>query len=194
MASRQSRQSIAWIVGALVAISTNASPATEQLRPSDDPPRRVRTMDSRLHLALSNGMERSATFRQIVATLDSSDVMVYIEKGRCTARWAESCLVVAPRLNGARHLRIRLDPRQALPTVVARLAHELQHAVEIAQTAEVVDDDTLADLYRRIGKPASAQSVAFETFRAIRVADMVREELRAYEAERRQANQAKGPK
>ena len=43
----------------------------------------VRTSDSRIRAAIAEGVERSALFRDLVAQLDASDVIVYAESD-CT--------------------------------------------------------------------------------------------------------------
>lgn len=57
------------------------------------------------------------------------------------------------------------------------LAHELQHAVEIAGAPDVVSPQTLAAFYARIGVRTHRESDTFETPQAVEVADHVRREL-----------------
>jgi hypothetical protein len=67
------------------------------------------------------------------------------------------------------------------PTVVQLIAlgHELQHAVEIADAAQVVDAPTLAAHYSRIGAQTNAGSpvLTFETDAARKTSMQVRREL-----------------
>lgn len=55
------------------------------------------------------------------------------------------------RAGGQRYLRITLDVLVWGDAAIALLAHELQHAWEIAQAPWVIDQATLGQLYRRIG-------------------------------------------
>ena len=61
------------------------------------------------------------------------------------------------------------------------LAHELQHAVEIADAPEVVDEASLKELYRRLGADSGPGafngSVWFETQGAIDTGRRVYSEL-----------------
>ena len=59
-----------------------------------------------------------------------------------------SLMTAVPR---RRYLRISIDRHNIGCQRLAILKHELQHAVEIADSLGVVDDATLAALYRRIG-------------------------------------------
>jgi hypothetical protein len=54
-------------------------------------------------------------------------------------------------------------------------AHELQHAIEVAQAPEVTDARSLAQLYRRIGW--EGQAGRFESNRARAIGNLVRNQL-----------------
>jgi hypothetical protein len=63
---------------------------------------------------------------------------------------------------------------------ISVMAHELQHALEVAEAPEVTDAASLVDLFRRIGyvKAESGRGIAYETKAARGVGDRVAEELR----------------
>jgi hypothetical protein len=119
----------------------------------------VRTLNPHLLVALNDGMTRSRTLRQLAATLDASDVVVYLDEGVCSD--AAACTMIAGTSNDVRWLRTNFVLRT--PTgatsllchrdqLIAQIGHELQHAVEIANHAGVNDERTLAQLYGRIGR------------------------------------------
>jgi tetratricopeptide (TPR) repeat protein len=114
---------------------------------------RVRTADGRIRLAIQYGLDRSARFRSLNAAIESSDVVIYLEDGRCNVRESAGCILFAGATKSARYVRVRVDPKQPLAKLVPMIAHELQHAVEIAHAPEVVDFSTLARLYHL--RPAS---------------------------------------
>jgi hypothetical protein len=62
---------------------------------------------------------------------------------------------------------------------ISTIAHELQHALEIAEAAEVIDTASLTRHFRRIGYVSadSARLVAYETAAARRTGDQVLGEL-----------------
>jgi hypothetical protein len=67
----------------------------------------------------------------------------------------------------------------------AVLAHELQHAREIAQEKTVTDNLTLSNLFRRVGYERSTDPSTFETAAAVRAGLDVYQELCAAASTRR---------
>ena len=111
----------------------------------------VRYLDHGIEEVASIAYTQSAVFRALVAVLESSDVVVYVDRGRCMRGAVRSCLHIMTSRGGVRYLRVTLDPQRSLLVVVAQLAHELHHATEVANRPEVVDDKTLNSLYGEIG-------------------------------------------
>jgi hypothetical protein len=111
----------------------------------------VRTMDKRLRNAIDEGLARSDLFRGLIARLDGSDVIVYIEP-ECPM---SSRLFGRLRLLGAggdrRYVNVRISCMLTVTQQIAALGHELRHAVEIADAPSVVDDASLAAEYHRVG-------------------------------------------
>ena len=68
-----------------------------------------------------------------------------------------------------RHIRILVDTRTSHNALIATVAHELQHAVEIAEHPEVTDASGVLKLYRRIafGRCHVGSSEECETKRAL---------------------------
>lgn len=122
---------------------------------------------------------RSQTVRDLVDRLDHSDLLVYI-----SYRWFSS-----PTLHGRigfpaadsrrRLLAIEVDCRQNRIDQLAALAHELQHAVEIAGAPSVWDARSLAALYTSIGSLTgySGGGETYETAAAAETGRRVRIEL-----------------
>ena len=62
--------------------------------------------------------------------------------------------------------------------MIATLAHELQHAVEVVEDSAVTDEKTLVALYKRIGRPnRTNSSTGWETVAAQEAGYQVRREL-----------------
>lgn len=146
----QAARRVMMLVGGLAAASLVPAPAAAQhavdVRPASLS--RVRAGDASAAALLRGGLSRSATFRAIVATIERSDLIVYVGTGSIRLPGQLQLLAATP---GCRHLRVTIR-RPGLDTeMVAWLAHELWHAVEVAQAPEVTDQASLLAFYKRIG-------------------------------------------
>jgi len=124
----------------------------------------IRSGDARIQHILVQGLEQSPTLHRLVEALDRSDVIVYIdEQQRLPALGGYlSHRVVA--LGGVRYLRVKLNSTGPISRVTAVLAHELQHALEVAQVAEARDLASLQQLFEKVGLAAACeQEGCFET-------------------------------
>ena len=136
------------VAGALISL-TAAAPASGQRHHTP----RLRCDNSRIREVIQFALARSEAFQDLVATLDVSDRIVYVEEGSCRDREHRSCLHLMPN---TRNLVIRINPREPIRGAAATLAHELYHAAEIEGAPDVVDSDTLRALYERIGEQSCA--------------------------------------
>jgi hypothetical protein len=116
----------------------------------------VRTSDSRIRAAIADGVARSALFRDLVAQLDASDVIVYAEGDRLMPEGLQGRLTFMSQAGPRRYVMVRIACSLAGPAQIAMLGHELRHALEIAHAASVVDEESLAQEYRRIGFASGA--------------------------------------
>src|SRR5690349_5402987 len=150
----RSRGLLAWCVGPLV-VSSAVCVAT---------PTRIRIQNERLGEAFTWAIQRSPTFRPLIATIEASDLVVYADEGVCPTA-AAGCLRV---LSGSavRAVSIHVNTRQPLLAVVRLLAHELQHASEIASAGHVADVDSLKHLYGQIGFPNDSGGESWESWQA----------------------------
>ena len=130
---------------------------------------------------LERGHAASRTLSGLIDALENSDVIVHIEEQWLLdgARLGETQFVAAA--GGQRYLRIHLDPRIHDEAAIAMLGHELQHAWEIADARWVVDEETLAQLYVRIGYAShgAPHSRGVDTIQAHDTAREILKELRA---------------
>jgi len=139
----------------------------------------VRTTQPRILTLVNEGKARSETFRQLVTTLDGSDVIVYLEP-KMTRHMLGGYLFhdVAGR-GGWRYLRIAVDFQGARNRVIALLAHELQHAVEVAQAPEAHNAESLETMFSRLAIGGCGGTTCYETQAAQEVEYAVGDELRA---------------
>jgi hypothetical protein len=142
---------------------------------------RVRSTDAGILALVREGTERSATFSTLVDTIGRSNGIVYIEFGYCAFGHLNGCLLsyIAPAL-GDRYLRIIVTPdkhQRSHDQLLALIAHELRHALEVIEHPEVVDVPTLEALYRRIGTPETGGLKGYETSAARAAGDATLSEV-----------------
>jgi hypothetical protein len=142
---------------------------------------RVRPVGSRVVSLLHRGYDSSPTLAALVDALERSDVIVHIQEHWLHDRSRDGETQLVAVAGGHRYVRIHLDPRIPDQAAMALLAHELQHAVEIADAMWVVDHKTLAQLYMCIGfeSRAGGTSRGVDTIRAHETARHVLSELKA---------------
>jgi hypothetical protein len=166
-----------WTLAFLFLAMFTASPRSAA--PSTDDPH-VRSTEPELIAALSQGVSFSPTLRDLVDRLTASDVVVYLAFDRSMSPHVAGHLSLITATPGRRYVRISIDRRNVGCQRIAILGHELQHAVEIAESPAVVDETTLVGLYRRIGfRSAGAHVDCFDSVGAILAGQTVRKEVLA---------------
>jgi hypothetical protein len=143
----------------------------------DAPTRHVRGTGKVVPALLRTGFTQSRTFAGLLARLERSDVLVYIESVERLPGALEGRLLMLPPAHGVRYLRIQIALRGSPADSIATIAHELRHAIEVADATTVVDDGALAALYRRIGIDHGHN--LFDTIEAQEIGKQVFKELAA---------------
>jgi hypothetical protein len=165
---------IAIIVAALAGFSTpsqaDAPLQFVRLKPADPEMRRL----------LIEGHLRSSLFRGLVDQIQRSRVIVIVQYGQCANGRFRSCVTNVDGDAIQRMVRIKLNTRVNDDRLIATLAHELQHVVEILADPDAVDAARTLALYRRIGEGACRKGLsdACETKAALEMERQVMEELR----------------
>ena len=144
-----------------------------------------------LKTAIAIASEGSPSFRSIVERIDGSDVIVHVTCGYFKSLLMAGRTMLAAAGPEFRYVRVQILCDQPPQALVAIVAHELQHAAEIASAPAVVDDHSFARLYRTIGFPTclSPESDQFETRAAVEAGQRVRAEVRQSSASSVQARQ-----
>ena len=158
----QSAVTAALLLLALASIAANAEP----LRP-DAPAAssRVRTTDQRLARLVLEGIRHSPTFRALVDRLNVSDVVVYLHGDAAPPSGIEGRLSFLAAGGGLRYVVVRVAYLPSRARQVAILGHELQHAVEVAETPRIVDPQSLARAYSgTIGYATFSAAAARQTY------------------------------
>jgi hypothetical protein len=136
----------------------------------------VRPIDTALETLILEGGRRSPVFRALLDRLEESNVLVYVER-RLLPPILRGRLTLVGASHGWRYLRVEIDCRPTRDDQIVALGHELQHALEIAEVATVVDAGSLRRLYRLIGFPVDSSHRRFESKGAREVGATVRREL-----------------
>lgn len=141
---------------------------------------RLRPQDSRLAELLRDGAARSATFRSLINRLEAGNVVVYLALSPHLRSSLAGKLTWMAKAGAFRYVKATLNAGQTADQMIATLAHELQHALEVSADENVIDQRTLLALYKRIGRPSmSGLFDGWETEAAQRMAIQVRRELLA---------------
>ena len=149
-AGRIATAALAIVLEAATCLPSVAAAASQVAPPLDTfSTAHVRGLDHRAALLLDDGRTRSATFRRLCDTLEQSDVIVLVKTG--TLKTPAQTMFVSAK-PGARFVRITLALPEMDDVLLAWLAHELQHAVEIASAPEVVNGQTMFDFFCRYGQ------------------------------------------
>ena len=145
---------------------------------TDAPPiARVRSSDRSIIALIDEAAAQSLTLKKLLTVLESSDGIVYVERGKCS-HGARACLQLSVVATGPyRFLRILVDRQKADSDVdfMGSIGHELQHAIEALSQPSIRNG---AQLYNFFKREAPTDNNRFETAAAINAGDAIRDELR----------------
>lgn len=157
------------VVALATALMAAAPSATDRIFPH------IRTTSPLLLSLINDARDHSPTFRRQLDTVEQSDVIVYFEAAPHLESRLRGRVHFMGASGGIRYLRIQVRTALNRFDLIASIAHELQHAIEISCHPEVVSEETLAALYRRIGD--EHEWCMFETDEAVQAGKAVRTEL-----------------
>lgn len=112
--------------------------------------------------AFDRGLQRSATFRALVAALERRDLIVHITTSRDLPLSLTGMTRFVADRSGTRYIRIELAASLSPSVRVSVLGHELQHALEIADSGARTMEAVLA-FYQAGGRKAATISDGWET-------------------------------
>jgi len=158
----------------LLSASTTANGA-------EPPASRVRSTNGAILELFEEGRARSTTFQALLDAIEHSDGIVYLEFGHCAFGHLNGCLLpFIASTASERYVRIVVTPdtrRVSHDQLLALIGHELRHALEVLEHADVVDLVTMEAMYRRLGTPIAGGQHGFETSAARATGDAVLSEL-----------------
>jgi hypothetical protein len=138
--------------------------------------RRIRSSNTRVSKLLDEGVRRSRTFADLVMKIHGSNVIVYVEPSFGLPVEMAGRILLQTVAGNQRYLRIHVRATLQGDQMIAVIAHELRHALEVADDPSVVNDAGLTALYRRIGH-ISTGTHGFDTDAAQDAGRRVRDEL-----------------
>ena len=141
---------------------------------------RLRPLTESTKIVIERGLRQSPSFRELVERLQRSDVVVYVDEDYFQSKALAGQLSFLTRAGGYRYVRVRLQWRSHDSQQIATLAHELQHALEIAGRPDIVDHESMARAFADFGHqrpPGSGAVESFETTAAMDAGDRVWREL-----------------
>jgi hypothetical protein len=112
---------------------------------------RVRGNDPEVRRLIRDATARSKTMLALVEEIQQSNAIVFVGYGQCAKGQICSCVTGVEGDEHHRAIRIVVDSRTTGYGLMATIARELQHAVEIVREPSAVDGATTMALYRRIG-------------------------------------------
>jgi len=138
---------------------------------------RVRSSHPYIRAMIAEAQVRSATFRRLLATIEATDGIVYVEEGDCR-HGVRACLPPVVTVAGEyRILRVLVDARREDWEVMADIGHELQHALEVLTDSGL---RTNAEVFLSFYQTHSGTDERFETSAALTAGDAVRNEVEAF--------------
>jgi len=159
----------------LLVVLTFSRTSAQADEPFADP--HVRLLPPCGSTLLDDALEHSETIRSLVDRLTSTDLVVYV---RCTAfRTSElsGSLRFMGSVAGVRYTIADVRLQTQWRNQAAMLAHELMHAVEVAEASWVHSAADMEAFYRENGTMTSDRPPSFETIAAREVGRRVYREL-----------------
>ncbi len=159
----------------LAVLALSAGPmAVAQHRPEHP---HVRSEQPELRALIDAGIRRSNTLAALVAALNASDVIVFIEaRMKMPARVHGYLAHTVITIGDLRGLRIAVSSLLYPDYCLSVIAHELYHALEVAEAADVRSDAAITKFYERMDWSKCRLGLC-ETGDASRVQELVLREL-----------------
>ena len=135
----------------LAAGAIDSSSADAQSAAPAVPLVRLKPADAEMRRLISEGYGRSTAFRELVDAIHRTNAMVTVQFGMCANGRFRSCVTNVAGDDQVRSIRIKVNTRTTDNRLIATIAHELWHAMEILAEPGATDPERVLALYRRIG-------------------------------------------
>ena len=137
----------------------------------------VRSSNPTIAALIREAIQRSATFRGLVAAIDASDSIVFVEQGIC-AHGVRACFLSVSATKSNRYMRVIVDMHKADTELMGSIGHELRHTLEVIAEPGVRDDKAMYFFYERNG--THSLTGTHETGTAVDTGNAVRSEISGF--------------
>lgn len=129
----------------------------------------MRSADQEVQALIHHGIVESPYFRSLVARLEATDVIVYVNRDANLPALVEGHMRFLGAAGGRRYVVVSLAFGRSELRTVATLGHELQHALEVAEHPDIVDAESMRHAYATFGDVTGTigASDAYDTQAAI---------------------------
>ena len=124
---------------------------------------RVRPMDADTRALLQLGVELSPSLRALVASVERTDVVVYVKAARLPQRM-DGQLTFVSAAAGLRYVIVEIAWDRSEVRRLATLGHEMQHVIEVAARPDIIDAATLARAFVEFGIQRERQRAGWRAF------------------------------
>jgi len=140
---------------------------------------RVRVLDARLKSLFDHGLTQSPTLRAQVDKVEASSILVFVDGDMRMPERLGAQLTFVTSVNDVRYVRVDINVMLPPRRQIALLAHELQHALEIADRPEIQDVEAMELFYEDLGFQSfdDGHHRGFETEAALQMQEAVEREL-----------------
>jgi hypothetical protein len=161
-------------IAAAVLALPRASVAADALASEATAMSHVRSSNLAIVALIRQAAERSVTFRGLVAAIDASDSIVFVEAGAC-GHGVRACFVSVSATKSNRYMRVVVDTHKADTDLMGSIGHELRHTLEVIAEPGIRSDAAKYFFYESIG--TRGITGPRETRAAITAGDAVRSEI-----------------
>ena len=140
--------------------------------------RHLRILDGQLKSLFEHGLTQSPTLRALADKVGAASILVFVEGDIRMPERLGARLQFVTSIDGVRYVRVDINCPLAPRRQIALLAHELQHALEIAERPGIGDIEAMESMYENIGFQSfdNGRHRGFETHAAIDVQETVERE------------------
>jgi hypothetical protein len=110
----------------------------------------LRSSSPVINAAIESAIERSATFRLLVAEINASDSWVFVNEGRC-GHGVFACFASVRSAGSRRFLFVLIDLRKSHRELMGSIGHELRHTIEVIREPSVRTDRDKYFFYEKNG-------------------------------------------
>jgi hypothetical protein len=165
---------VVWMMGNSVA-----PPARDVVRDPDTVDFHVRTTDPLTRAWITHGAEESRTLRDLLSELTASDIIVHVQLVDRIPGGAAGQLFFVTATATARYLRAEIVRGASRADTIALIAHELQHAAEVAAAPRVRDAESLSIFYLGM-RDSGSDTRRYDSAAARMTESVVRREVLAH--------------